>query len=93
MRIFKKKQNREEKVEIVVPKVPETEKLETPVVTKEEVKEEKKTTRTTARKKNAVKTVCRVLVATPSYFVIDKNGEQITVQGNNNYHRNEEILY
>ena len=40
MRIFKKKQNREEKVEIVVPKVPETEKLETPIVTKEEVKVE-----------------------------------------------------
>ena len=92
MRLFKKK-HREETVEIVVPKVPETEKLETPVVTKEEVKEEKKTTRTTARKKSAVKTVCRVLVATPSYFVIDKNGEQITVQENNNYHRNEEILY
>lgn len=89
MRIFKKKQNKEEKVEIIIPKVTETEKLETPVVAKEEIKEEKKT----AKKKNAVKTVCRVLVATPSYFVINKNGEQITVQENNNYHKNEEILY
>ena len=67
--------------------------LETPVVAKEEIKEEKKTTRTTTRKKNTVKTVCRVLVATPSYFVIDKNGEKITVNKKNNYHRNEEILY
>ena len=67
--------------------------LETPVVAKEEIKEEKKTTRTTTRKKNTVKTVYRVLVATPSYFVIDKNGEQITVNKKNNYHRNEEILY
>ena len=26
-------------------------------------------------------------------FVIDKNGEKITVNKKNNYHRNEEILY
>ena len=87
MRIFKNKQNKEK---IVVESIKD---LETPVVTKEETKEEKKTTRTTTRKKNTVKTVCRVLVATPSYFVIDKNGEKITVNKKNNYHRNEEILY
>ena len=87
MRIFKNKQNKEEVV------VESTKDLEAPVVTEEEIKEEKKTTRTTTRKENTVKTVCRVLVATPSYFVIDKNGEQITVNKKNNYHRNEEILY
>ena len=87
MRIFKNKQNKEEVV------VESTKDLEAPVVTEEEIKEEKKPTRTTVRKKNTVKTVCRVLVATPSYFVIDKNGEKITVNKKNDYHRNEEILY
>ena len=87
MKIFKNKQNKEEVV------VKNAKDLETPVVTEEEIKEEKKSTRTTIRKKNTVKTVCRVLVATPSYFVIDKNGEKIAVNKKNNYHRNEEILY
>ena len=87
MRIFKNKQNKEEVV------VESTKDLEAPVVTEEEIKEEKKPTRTTTGKKNTAKTVCRVLVATPSYFVIDKNGEKITVNKKNNYHRNEEILY
>lgn len=87
MRIFKNKQNKEEIV------VESAKDLDTPVVTEEEIEEEKKSTRTTIRKKNTVKTVCRVLVATPSYFVIDKNGEKITVNKKNNYHRNEEILY
>lgn len=87
MKIFKNKQNKEEVV------VKNAKDLETPVVTEEEIKEEKKSTRTTTRNKNTVKTVCRVLVATPSYFVIDKNGEKITVNKKNNYHRNEEILY
>ena len=57
--------------------VESTKDLEAPVVTEE----------------NITKTVCRVLVATPSYFVIDKNGEKITVNKKNDYHRNEEILY
>ena len=87
MKIFKNKQNKEEIV------VESAKDLDTPVVTEEEIEEEKKSTRTTIRKKNTVKTVCRVLVATPSYFVIDKNGEKITVNKKNNYHRNEEILY
>ena len=87
MKIFKNKQNKEK---IVVESIKD---LETPVVTKEETKEEKKTTETTIKRKNTTKTVCRVLVATPSYFVVDKNGEKITVNKKNNYHRNEEILY
>ena len=87
MRIFKNKQNKEE---VVVESIKD---LETPVVTEKEIKEEKKAARTAIGKKNTAKTVCRVLVATPSYFVIDKNGEKITVNKKNNYHRNEEILY
>ena len=87
MRIFKNKQNKEEVV------VESTKNLETPVVTEKKNKEEKKSTRTTIIKNNTAKAVCRVLVATPSYFVIDKNGEKITVNKKNNYHRNEEILY
>ena len=87
MKIFKNKQNKEEVV------VESTKNLEAPVVTEKKNKEEKKSTRTTIIKKNTAKTVCRVLVATPAYFVIDKNGEKITVNKKNNYHRNEEILY
>lgn len=87
MRILKNKQNKEEVI------IEKNKDLEVPVVAKEETKEEKKTTRTTTEKKGAVKTVCRVLVATPSYFVINKNGEKITVNKKNNYHKNEEILY
>ena len=71
--------NKQNKEEVVVES---TKDLEAPVVTEEEI-----------RKKNITKTVCRVLVATPSYFVIDKNGEKITVNKKNDYHRNEEILY
>ena len=87
MKIFKNKQNKEEVV------VESTKNLEAPVVTEKKNKEEKKSTRKTIIKNNTAKTVCRVLVATPSYFVIDKNGEKITVNKKNNYHRNEEILY
>lgn len=87
MKIFKNKQNKEEVV------VESTKNLEAPVVTEKKNKEEKKSTRTTIIKNNTAKTVCRVLVATPSYFVIDKNGEKITVNKKNNYHRNEEVLY
>ena len=87
MRIFK---NKQKKKEVVVESI---KNLETPVVTEKKNKEEKKSIDTTIRKKNTAKAVCRVLVATPSYFVIDKNGEKITVNKKNNYHRNEEILY
>lgn len=92
MRIFKNKQNKDEvKESAVVVAMPEVEKVEAPVAEKD--KKEGKTRTVSNRKKNTEKTVCRVLVATPSYFVIDKNGEQITVNKKNNYHRNEEILY
>ena len=87
MKIFKNKQNKEKR------DVESIKDIETAVMTKEETKEEKKTTETTIKKKNTTKIVCRVLVATPSYFVIDKNGEKITVNKKNNYHRNEEVLY
>lgn len=64
--------------------------VETPEVTVEETKEVKEVN---TKRKNTGKTVCRVIVATPSYFVINKNGETITVNKSNSYHRNEEILY
>nr|DAG31343.1 MAG TPA: hypothetical protein [Caudoviricetes sp.] len=88
MRIFRNKQNKEKIVEAAIPEV---KPLETPVVTKEEPKEEKEPKTTTSKKKTKV--VCKVLLATPSYFVINKNGEKITIKKKNNYHRNEEILY
>ena len=39
------------------------------------------------------KSVCRVIVATPSYFVINKDGETITIKKKNTYHKGEEIYY
>ena len=39
------------------------------------------------------KELCKVLLAKPNYFVINKNGEEIIVYEQNNYHRGEEILY
>ena len=86
MRVFRNKKNKEKEVieetkttEIVKPVEPTT-----PV-------EEKKTT--TRNIKKAPKSVCRVIVATPSYFVIDKNGETITINKKNTYHKGEEIYY
>lgn len=45
------------------------------------------------RKTNKKKEVWRVVVATPTYFVIKKNGETITVHEKNNYMRGQDILY
>lgn len=39
------------------------------------------------------KKLCKVIVATPTYFVIEKDGEKITIEENNNYKRNDGILY
>lgn len=87
MRVFQNKKNKEKEVieetkttEIVKPVEPTT-----PV-------EEKKTT-TTKNTKKMPKSVCRVIVATPSYFVINKDGETITVKKKNTYHKGEEIYY
>lgn len=44
-------------------------------------------------KRKTAKTVCRVIVATPTYFVINKNGEKITVRKKNNYVKGQDILY
>lgn len=59
----------------------------------EETKTATRTPRTRSAKKKEPKIPCRVLVATPSYYVINKNGEKITINKKNNYHRGEEILY
>lgn len=86
MRIFKNKQNKEEVT------IESNKDLGTPVAAKEEIKEEKKTT-TTKNTKKMPKSVCRVIVATPNYFVIDKDGETITIKKKNTYHKGEEIYY
>ena len=86
MRIFKNKQNKEEVT------IESNKDLGTPVAAKEEIKEEKKTT-TTKNTKKMPKSVCRVIVATPSYFVINKDGETITIKKKNTYHKGEEIYY
>nr|DAJ39035.1 MAG TPA: mauD utilization (mau) D family protein [Caudoviricetes sp.] len=96
MLLFQKKQNKNTKVEADIT-VAEPTKIEStePVVKSTEEKSEEPIveeakTKTTKKEK---KTICRVIVATPSYFVIDKNGEIITIEENNNYHKGEEILY
>lgn len=38
------------------------------------------------------KTLCRIVLATPTYYVINKNGVTITVNEKNNYRRGEEIV-
>lgn len=59
----------------------------------EETKTETRAPRTRTTKKKEPKVPCRVLVATPSYYVINKNGEKITINKKNTYHRGEEVLY
>lgn len=90
MRVFQNKKNKEKEV------IEETKTVEKAVETAKSVEsttptEEKKTT--TRNIKKAPKSVCRVIVATPSYFVIDKNGETITINKKNTYHKGEEIYY
>ena len=90
MRVFRSKKNKEKEV------IEETKAVEKTVETAKSVEsttptEEKKTT--TRNTKKAQKSVCRVIVATPSYFVIDKNGETITINKKNTYHKGEEIYY
>lgn len=86
MRVFQNKKNKEKEV------IEETKTAEVvkPVEPTASVEEERTTTRNT---KQAPKSVCRVVVATPSYFVIDKNGETITINKKNTYHKGEEIYY
>ena len=86
MRVFQNKKNKEKEV------IEETKTTEIvkPVEPTTPVEEKKTTTRNT---KKAQKSVCRVIVATPSYFVVNKDGEIITVKKKNTYHKGEEIYY
>ena len=91
MRVFQSKKNKEKEV------IEETKAVEKAVETAKSVEsitptEEKKTT-TTKNTKKMPKSVCRVIVATPSYFVINKDGETITIKKKNTYHKGEEIYY
>ena len=96
MLLFQKKQNKNTKVEddAIVAEPTKIESTESAVKLAEEKSEEpivEEAKTKTAKKEK--KTICRIIVATPSYFVIDKNGEVITIEENNNYHKGEEILY
>ena len=91
MRVFQNKKNKEKEV------IEETKAVEKAVETAKSVEsitrtKEKKTT-TTKNTKKIPKSVCRVIVATPSYFVINKDGETITIKKKNTYHKGEEIYY
>ena len=86
MRVFQNKKNKEKEV------IEETKSVETAKsVESTTPTEEKKTT--TKNTKKMPKSVCRVIVATPSYFVVNKDGEIITVKKKNTYHKGEEIYY
>lgn len=39
-----------------------------------------------------MKTLCRVLLATPTYFVVSKNGVSITINEKNTYKRGDEVI-
>lgn len=104
MRVFKNKNNKkEEKVVELTLDSSENVSTETvnkiteavaDVVTTELVKDEKKEEARTRRShKKEEKVPCKVLLAKPSYFVIEKNGEKITINKKNNYHRGEGIYY
>ena len=86
MRMFQNKKNKEKEV------IEETKSVETAKSVESTTPvEEKKTTTKNAKK--MPKSVCRVIVATPSYFVVNKDGEIITVKKKNTYHKGEEIYY
>ena len=87
MRVFQNKKNKEKEVIEERKTVEVAKSIESTTPT-----EEKKTT-TTKNTKKMPKSVCRVIVATPSYFVINKDGETITVKKKNTYHKGEEIYY
>ena len=87
MRVFKNKQNKEKEV------IEETKSVETAKSVESITSTEEKKTTTTKNTKKMLKSVCRVIVATPSYFVINKDGETITIKKKNTYHKGEEIYY
>ena len=38
------------------------------------------------------KTLCRILLATPTYFVVSKKGVSITINEKNDYKRGDEVI-
>ena len=87
MRVFQNKKNKEKEV------IEETKSVETAKSVESITPTEEKKTTTTKNTKKMPKSVCRVIVATPSYFVINKDGETITIKKKNTYHKGEEIYY
>ena len=87
MRIFQNNKNKEKEV------IEETKSVETVKSVESTIPTEEKKTTTTKNTKKMPKSVCRVIVATPSYFVINKDGETITIKKKNTYHKGEEIYY
>ena len=87
MRVFRNKKNKEKEV------IEETKSVETAKSVESTTPTEEKETTTTKNTKKMSKSVCRVIVATPSYFVINKDGETITIKKKNTYHKGEEIYY
>lgn len=87
MRMFQNKKNKEKEV------IEEAKSVETAKSVESITPTEEKKTTTTKNTKKMPKSVCRVIVATPSYFVINKDGETITIKKKNTYHKGEEIYY
>ena len=86
MRVFQNKKNKEKKVR----EETKDDEVVKPVESETPIEEKKATTKNTKR---TPKSICRVIVATPSYFVINKDNETITVKNKNTYHKGEEIYY
>ena len=87
MRMFQNKKNKEKEV------IEETKSVETAKSVESITPTEEKKTTTTKNTKKMPKSVCRVIVATPSYFVVKKDCEIITVKKKNTYHKGGEIYY
>lgn len=87
MRVFRNKKNKEKEA------IEETKSVETAKSVESTTLTEEKKTTTTKNTKKMPKSICRVIVATPSYFVINKDGETITIKKKNTYHKGEEIYY
>lgn len=45
------------------------------------------------KRTNKNKKACRIIVAKPNYFVIEKDGEKIRVNKKNKYRRGDEVIY
>lgn len=62
-------------------------------VTKENINVVNEEVKVTKKRTNKNKKACRIIVAKPNYFVIEKDGEKIRIDKKNKYRRGDEVIY